>query len=224
MRHLAGALATGALLAAAGAAAADGFDRRGGYRASIRGTGGAPVRATPAPANRWDAEGWRYVDPAWWTRWYGSPAQPADGPHVRESLRGLDCTRRPTPGDAPALEQCGPAFFEPVYAGEVVRWYEVAPPAGLVREGLEAARTVRVGSRRYALEGHTFYRAETRDGRAVHVSVETPVGAELPAPPAHARPVEVDGETFHQYDSVFYRAEGAGPERRFVVVVPPPAP
>jgi hypothetical protein len=202
--------------------ASGGFTRRDGHAESLRNAGAAPE--VEPRTNPWDAERWQLVAPVWWERWYGTPDRPATGPHVRDDLSGLTCRQRPVPGGGPSLRQCGAIWLEPVYVGESVRFYEVAPPAGLEQRELDGARPVEVGSQAYLVEGHTFFLREERDGRPLFVSVETPVGAVVDAPPTHVRAASGPDGPLLQYDSIFYRAEGTGADRRYVVVPPPPAP
>lgn len=48
--------------------------------------------------------------------------------------------------------------------------------------------------------------------------------AEVDSVPESARKVEVDGRTYYQYDSIFYRPIQEGKKTSYVIVVPPPPP
>jgi hypothetical protein len=182
-------------------------------------------------ANEWQDERWEYVDDHWWGGWYGYPygyppyGYPATvGLHFHIDLSDKGCNAQPVTVGPSSYTQCGSTYYEKVYIKEEVRYVEVAPPDGMEKRELPNARTLQVGEKTYYVDGFTFYEKVRRDGRDLYVSVDTPVGAEVDSIPESAVKIELDGKTYYQYDSIFYRPVGSGEGASYVVVVPPPAP
>ena len=100
-----------------------------------------------------------------------------------------------------------------------MKYVPVAASSGAERTALESSTRMVIEGKEYWLDQGTFYVAVERDGRRVYVVVDPPVGAEVPKLPEEAREMKVDGQTYWQFDRVFYKKLGD-----VYVVVPPPAP
>ncbi len=155
----------------------------------------------------------KYYDEYWnWHHGYMGSAYYA--PHVFVSL---GCSNQVVVVSAHSYYYCGGSYYDRVIVQSEVKYVPVSAPSGAEITKLENPTEIVIDGKTYYLDNGSFYIQVTRDGKQIYVVVDPPVGAEVPSLPDGARELDVAGDSYYQFDKVFYRKLGD----RYVIVDPP---
>jgi hypothetical protein len=166
--------------------------------------------------NREDWQNWYhdqyddYWDDHWHDAWwYGYPVSSVsysiyldDSPPCRETVVVNQ------PSGMTTYYLCNSVWYQPAYTSGDVKYVVISPPAGVEMFGLSNPYEVRVDGKDYFVSNHTFYQKIIKNGHPIYVSVDAPIGAQVPTIPPYAVEIKHQDQSYYRFDKVFYQRQG----------------